>query len=717
MYRDNPELKLAFDFVQYTGKSLFLTGKAGTGKTTFLRNLKEISPKRMIVVAPTGVAAINAGGVTIHSMFQLPFGPYLPEYQQSGSNFNANRFYKEKINIIRSIDLLVIDEISMVRADLLDGIDAVLRRFRTHSKPFGGVQLLMIGDLQQLAPVVKEDEWSILQEHYQTPYFFSSRALLETDYTSIELKRVYRQSDIRFISILNKIRDNCLDRESLAELNKRYIPYFDEKGYIMLTTHNYRSKQINQVKLDKLDKKAYTFQAKTEGDFPEYTYPTDGKLVLKENAQVMFVKNDSSEEKRYFNGKIGKIHAIKQDLIQVICPGEKDIITVTPEIWENMKYEIDEESKEIKETRTGSFSQYPLKTAWAITIHKSQGLTFEKAIIDVNASFAHGQVYVALSRCKSLEGMVLTAPLSERSIISDHSVKAFTDSVQNKTPSNAILQQSMAEYQLQLLLDLFDFTSIQRNIYRCLKIATENPGSLPSSVNETFEKALHLSGTELTNVADKFKVQIYALAPQGIETNALLQERIQKAANYFSEKLRSSVIDPIMNLSIITDNKQVKKQWKDASQRLYNELNIKKACLSETLSGFDIKRQLQAKSVAMLEEQKNPIKSSTKKDETQTQTSQTKQETLTHPELFEIIRKWRAAKATELGMPAYIILHQKTLFDLVEKLPVSFVELSKVSGFGKTKIQQYGTEILELIREYRIKIKMNVPEKNRNIEF
>ncbi len=724
MQQDNPELKLAADFIQFTGKNIFLTGKAGTGKTTFLRSLKEKSPKRMIVVAPTGVAAINAGGVTIHSFFQLPFGPYIPDYQKtSGDGFQVNRFSKEKINIIKSLDLLVIDEISMVRADLLDGVDAILRRFRDRYKPFGGAQLLMIGDLQQLSPVVKDDEWSLLLPHYDTPYFFSSKALKETDYVGIELKTVYRQGDETFISLLNKIRENRIDKNALALLNKRYIPEFfhqNKEGYITLTTHNYQAQQLNSVKLNQLNTPAHTFAAKIDGEFSEYSYPTDFQLMLKEGAQVMFVRNDISPEKLFYNGKIGKITAIRQDKIQVLCEGERDPILVEPVSWENIKYEINEETKEIRETKIGTFTQYPLKTAWAITIHKSQGLTFEHAIIDAKASFAHGQVYVALSRCKSLEGMVLTTPLSERSIINDQTVKQFTDGIEENFPSEEVFLHARLEYQFQLLLDLFDFLSIQKWIYQSLKLYNDNPGAIPSSAGNLLDKILTVFRTDVVSVAEKFKIQIQNLASTDIEKNSTLQERVKKGSIYFLEKLQSIVNDEIENLSIEIDNNQVKKSWNDYYQKLKLELEVKIACLIASLEGFMVKQYLSARAKAMLTEPKKPVK--TKRDSSPKSTSPTPSSTsvsniILHPELFNTLRKWRTEKAAEQGMPAYIILQQKTLYDLLEKLPVNYKELAEVNGFGQKKLKQYGKEVLEMIREFRLKKGMSVPMENKEIDF
>lgn len=435
----NQDFELALDLLQNTGINLFLTGKAGTGKTTFLKRLKEISPKRMIVVAPTGVAAINAGGVTIHSFFQLSFGPYLSptlkEEEEKKPDFK-HQFRKEKINILRSMDLLVIDEVSMVRADVLDAISDILRRYRDGSKPFGGVQLLLIGDLQQLAPVAKEDEWNVLKDYYPSTFFFESKALAESSYFCIELTHVYRQNDTHFIQLLNNIRENRFDDATLAQLNQRYIPNFrpaHNSDYITLTTHNYQAQQINSRNLAELPDEPYTFTATIENDFPEYSYPTDEQLTLKRGAQVMFVKNDSSSEKRYYNGKIGKIVFINADKITVADETGQEI-DVEKETWSNLKYTIDPETQEIVESVSGTFSQYPLKTAWAITIHKSQGLTFDHAIIDVSAAFSHGQAYVALSRCKTLEGVVLNSPITRNAMISDSRINAFISASEKHYP-------------------------------------------------------------------------------------------------------------------------------------------------------------------------------------------------------------------------------------------------------------------------------------------
>lgn len=481
----NAEIDLAWDFVNNTDRNIFLTGKAGTGKTTFLHKLKKGSLKRMAVVAPTGVAAINAGGVTIHSFFQLPFGPILPETADIQNNSFSKKFSRKKINIIRSLDLLVIDEVSMVRADLLDGIDRVLRQYRDKNKPFGGAQILMIGDLQQLSPVIKDDEWQLLKNHYSTGFFFGSNAFQSANALTIELKHIYRQESEDFIKILNEIRTDSLSPVSSETLNKRYFPNFstdDNAGYITLTTHNNRADRINSVELHKLKKKGFTYEADVEGMFPEYSYPTHLKLELKVGAQVMFVKNDSSPEKRYFNGKIGTIIDLSEDEVLVRCPEDKFDIITNPEIWKNIQYSIKPESKEIMEEEIGTFSQIPLRLAWAITIHKSQGLTFEKVIIDAQEAFAHGQTYVALSRCKTLEGIVLTGPLTRKCIINNHEVASFSKNAEDNQPDSSILKSSQKAYQLNLIDEIFNFHSFLYPVSRIIEIYYKNKGSISGNL-------------------------------------------------------------------------------------------------------------------------------------------------------------------------------------------------------------------------------------------
>jgi hypothetical protein len=693
---NNPQLQLAYGFVEYTNKNIFLTGKAGTGKTTFLLDLKEKSPKRMIVVAPTGVAAINAGGVTIHSFFQLSFGPHIPNSTTSNQT-SFFRFSQEKINIIKSLDLLVIDEISMVRADLLDSIDEVLRKYKNHNKPFGGVQLLMIGDLQQLAPIVKDEEWDILKEYYDTMFFFGSKALQKSQHISIELKHIYRQSDIEFIKILNNVRENNIDLATLQQLNKRYIADFSKEtddGYITLTTHNAKAHRINETKLEKLTGKAHYFEATVNGDFPEYSYPTDHKLTLKKGAQVMFVKNDTSYDKQFYNGKIGIIVDFEEDRIFVKCEDDDEFINVCPLEWNNTKYTIDETTKEIKETIIGSFIQYPLKLAWAITIHKSQGLTFEKAIIDANDAFAFGQVYVALSRCKTLEGLVLSTPISSRCIKTDTTISTFTHEVEQNQPDHQVLEDFKYDYQLTLILELFDFTSINRKLNYLIKILSDNGSSIHESYQGIFEKISTSMKTKIMDVSAIFMGQVNKLfvEQKNIEENLLLQERIIKACGYFLETTNSVIYDTLNKTTIETDNKTVRKSINIVLDELSQETIIKIACFKNCLNGFKVTEYLNARAKSAIEKpESKPIQ---KRQEEPVPSS------ITHPKLYSRLKTWKDDKAEEFNLPSYMVIPQKTLIELVTDQPVSLKQLKQIKGFGQKKIDQFGEEVLTIIKEY-----------------
>ncbi|QGY45258.1 AAA family ATPase [Maribellus comscasis] len=691
----NKQLELAFDFVQYTGQNIFLTGKAGTGKTTFLKSLKERSPKRMIVVAPTGVAAINAGGVTIHSFFQLSFAPQVGMEEEPNRQM---RFNKEKINIIRSLDLLVIDEISMVRADILDAIDKVMRRFKNKRKPFGGAQLLMIGDLQQLSPVVKREEWELLKREYETAYFFSCKALKETPYVSIELTHVFRQQDDKFISILNKVRDNILDKSAQEELNLRCNPRFvpgDEEGYITLCTHNAQAHRMNDSKLKELPSKAKLFTAHVEGNFPEYSFPTDYELHLKIGAQVMFVKNDPDPEKRFFNGKIGQVTSIGKNSVFVQCPGEEDEIEVTSLLWENVKYSIDKKTAEIKEELEGSFSQIPLKLAWAITIHKSQGLTFERAIIDAEASFAHGQVYVALSRCKTLEGLVLKTPIREHSIISDKTVGGFIQQVEENQPGETELNKAKLAFQREQLSELFRFYRAVYLVNSIAKIMEENPGSFTDIFVGDFRKMRNGLRNQLADVGDKFQQQIdkYLRQEPNVEKNSELLERIKKAADYFSEKVQEVLLDGIEQVDWDIDNSTVKKKIKQRVNDLAGEAKTKLAVLAVCRNQFSVKEIMEARARAMIE-------SSGVKPKKQKAREILNYGDIPHPELYQELREWRTVTAVEQNIPAYMVFSQKSLVELVTYLPSGAAQLQLINGLGKRKVEQYGADILEIIQNY-----------------
>ena len=715
---NNPELQLAWQFIENTGTHLFLTGKAGTGKTTFLRRLKEQTPKRMVILAPTGIAAINAGGVTIHSFFQLSFAPFVPETTFNSSQTHY-RFSKEKRNIIRSMDLLVIDEISMVRADLLDAIDSALRRYRDREKPFGGVQLLMIGDLQQLAPVVKENEWEMLKNYYETPYFFASRALRETVYMTIELKTVYRQSDTFFLSLLNKIRENQADDEVLNELNRRYQPGFrprKEEGYIRLTTHNYQAQKVNDNELASLPGQTYSFRAEIDGTFPEYLYPADEVLTIKAGAQIMFLKNDPSSEKRYYNGMIGEVAAVNDAGMIVRGKDNGDEFQLLPEEWGNYKYVLNEETKEITEEIEGTFRQYPIRLAWAITIHKSQGLTFERAIIDARNSFAHGQTYVALSRCKTLEGMVLESPLRREAIISDSTVDDFTKEVERNKPGNRQLHDMQKAYFFDLLSDLFNFYSLDQAYKRLLRLIDEDLYKLyPKQLVEYKELAPHIK-EKIVEVSQRFRNQ-YTRLINGSDDYAAdqgLQERVRSGAGYFRKEL-----EPVRALfektNMPLDNKELRKQLNERLQALDDALWIKESLL-EAMMGqpFTVTGYLKLKAKVTLSLEDDPSSGSSPKapkekrerkgrKERTRSSSKAKVEVPTdilYPELYRTLSEWRAAKAREVSLPAYIIMQQKALMGIVNLLPDTPEALEAIPYFGAKGVQKYGLEILGIIREY-----------------
>jgi hypothetical protein len=659
----------------------------------------------MIVLAPTGVAAINAGGVTIHSFFQLPFHPYVPSIYLSGSPGKTSEkreksgysMSREKINIIRSLDLLVIDEISMVRADTLDAVDAALRRYKNHHLPFGGVQLLMIGDLQQLAPVVRNEDLEILGEYYKVLFFFGSKALCSTDYVTIELKYIYRQTDQVFINLLNKVRENRVDSEVLNELNKRYIPDFDTSshgGYITLTTHNYQAQALNDSKLEKLPGKIHSFNAIIKDDFPELSYPTCYELILRKGAQVMFVKNDLSKDKLYFNGKIGKVEAFEEDAIVVRCPEDDFSIRVEPLEWQNVKYTLDDETKEIQETVIGTFTQYPLRLAWAITIHKSQGLTFERAVIDARSAFAHGQVYVALSRCRTLSGLVLNSLINHHCIIDDPVISGFVKETENNQPDEEDLAESRKVYLLMLLKELFDFTNITRNLGYCIKVLNDHHESILGKPVEKLQNALSSIRTDLVEVSEKFQPQLTRLSGREIdvESNLPLQERIRKAADFFSVKLKASLEDILEGFSIETDTRTVRKSFTEALERLRKESSVKLACLNASRDGFRLTEYLDARAKSAVE--KPPVRSHSAKVVEDTSGI------MLHPGLFKLLKEWRNKKATELHLPHYMILPQKTMFTLANSLPRSMSSLKMIKGMGKKKSEKFGNELLDIIISY-----------------
>ncbi len=698
---ENRELKLAGEFVQYTGSHIFLTGKAGTGKTTFLRKLKGTTAKRMIITAPTGVAALNAGGVTLHSFFQLPFGPFVPGSETSEQNRRRSfRFSREKKQIINHLDLLVIDEISMVRADLLDSVDAVLRQQRRNDQPFGGVQLLMIGDLHQLSPVAKQDEWQLLRQYYASVYFFSSHALDRTEFITIELNHIYRQSDPRFIELLNRVRDNRLDAAAAGDLNQRFSKdYSPEKtpGYITLTTHNRNADALNNQRLSALTGKKYCFEAVVSGDFPEQMFPAPSTLVLKKGAQVMFLRNDGSGEKRYYNGKIGKIESLSSREICITCTGEEGEIVVEPMEWENINYSVNPETKEIQEEIIGTFKQFPLKPAWAITIHKSQGLTFEKAVIDAKSAFAHGQVYVALSRCKTFEGLVLSSPIPPRGIETDEAVRRFVETTRRNSPTEQQLQSARIDYQQRLLLECFDFQALRNHLNYLVRTVLGNVGRVQVSGVSDMGRVQAIAQEQIFTISEKFKLQLRTLFGERRlpESDAIILERIGKASHWFQDKFSMVFDDIVQKFQVETDNKELGKRLDNTLKNLKQEVAVKRAGIQSCETGFSPPRYLRALSKA--EAAPAPVKAAVPQAPVYTESD------IDHPELFQQLKAWRSRKAGELGVAHFQILHQQVLIQIVVNLPDTPAALGKIKGVGKKTIEKYGEDLLALVGTYRKK--------------
>lgn len=603
----NIQFKLAFDFVKQTNSCLYLSGKAGTGKTTFLKYVKANCRKNLVVVAPTGVAAINAGGVTMHSFFQLPFGPYLPELKTGfGLNegvvdqhalFKNLKLNSTKRKLIRELELLVIDEVSMLRSDTLDAINTILKTMRKSRQAFGGVQVLFIGDLYQLPPVVNDSEKGLLDRYYASPFFFDAMVLKEVSLINIELTKIYRQRDQPFIDLLNKLRHNTLDADDFDQLNSRYDPSFDKGGlyYITLTTHNHKADVINKQELAKLDGRERHIKGEVNGDFGEKQWPTDLTLTLKPGAQVMFVKNDSSPEKRYYNGKIGVVSRMTSEEIYVRFPDEEMELEVKPETWENVTYTLNQETRHIDEKVVGEFIQVPLRLAWAITIHKSQGLTFERAIIDAGQSFAPGQVYVALSRCTSLEGIVLRSRIHHQSIVQDPRIVTFSGRHDNPDELALRLKQEAFAYETCVLYQLFDLQEISHALYE-LEEATLLSKHLP----EQEEGIRRISGMihtvkEQSRIAEKFIFQLEALTHESSVTGniAPLRDRAVKGIRYFVKALYDDVFMPLLQY----------RDSVDAAARIKKYLNVLHECAQHVWKKIVVLQEATLSNIPLLTEQ------------------------------------------------------------------------------------------------------------------
>lgn len=713
-------VQLAEDYICNTGISVFLTGKAGTGKTTFLRHIVENTAKRLVVLAPTGVAAVNAGGVTIHSFFQLPLCPYLPDVKELVTEYQMpeakRQLRKEKLEIIRTLDLIVIDEISMVRADLLDAMDDVLRKVRHDPRPFGGVQMLMIGDLQQLPPVLKDNERPYFQQVYTSPFFFDAKAMTRLKYVTIELQTIYRQQDADFVRVLNNVRDGRFDAytsQALAgRLDTGFEPPKNDSSWIRLCTHNATADRINMNRLSELKGREYIFDAKLDGQFPENNAPADVHLRLKEGAQVMFIRNDSQGQ--YYNGKTGIITGIDARDGITVTDSDGTEISVEMEKWENVKYEIDSNDNEIKPIVQGTFTQYPLRLAWAITIHKSQGLTFDKVMIDAASAFSFGQVYVALSRCRTLDGIVLTSPISSSCVFGNESVSGFCSTIPEATVVSEALESEKRAYYFSQLKECFDLRPLRICMQRVERIFNDDIRRLSPKLATEFA-ALTAEICRLSSVSEKFCTQIDRIESSngGDTSDPYLKERIHKAAEYFTATLPDIVSQLPEMLTFDIDNKDTAKRLKENGHDLLTEAGIRLKCLIllqnedfsvESYHKCRIDTILNSSRTELKPKKQRKLKRNAEVADLPFESDHDIYLENRHPELVEALTEWRNVQYKKQDVPAYIILSQKTLLGIADAAPRTQKALMAVFGFGKAKWEQYGEELLELIADNAINL-------------
>ncbi len=576
---ENIERHLAEQFILHTHKNVFLTGKAGTGKTTLLHEIIAKTNKKSVVVAPTGVAAINAGGMTIHSTFQLPLTAFIPTTDTVDPQLFTNRhtlvskqkIRKEKRKVIIEMELLIIDEISMVRADVLDAVDFTLKRIRKNLMPFGGVQLLVIGDLFQLAPIVRNDIAPVLSRYYSSPFFFDSLAWKDSNPIVIELQKVYRQADNSFISILNNIRNGIATEEELNRLNENYVENPDMDGVITLTTHNVKANKINQEELNKLETEIWKFDAKVDGQFSESSYPVKEQIKLKEGAQVMFVRNH--KDGLYYNGKLGIIVGKDDDQLLIRSLDDNITIRVIAEDWKNIRYTVNSKTKAIDQEEIGTFTQYPLKLAWAVTVHKSQGLTFDRAIVDLESTFAAGQLYVALSRCRSLEGLILSSKISAKNVMADTRITDYNASNTLASDVDDILAQAKEKYQDLKLISHFRFNKIISETEDWELYINDRDLHAKAEVM-IIKKDILKSILELDKVARAFTKQLNFFFQQ-FDNNEIPIEKVRtrskEAVIYFTEFIHDRLIVPLSSHIKSYKVKAKTKQYIRISKELESE--------------------------------------------------------------------------------------------------------------------------------------------------
>ncbi len=688
----NEAFDLAYSFITETGENIFLTGKAGTGKTTFLKYLKDNCTKNMVVAAPTGVAAINAGGVTLHSLFLLPFHPFVPTSAGKDELLKKLKYNKQRLHLLRKMEILVIDEISMVRADVMDAIDTILRSVRrNYYTPYGGIQLLCIGDLHQLPPVAQNHEWSILQEYYATPFFFDSMSIKEQQPLLIELNKIYRQKEQSFVDLLNKVRTNNMNEDDFELLHARYnpmfVPYPDEK-YITLTSHNNQANIINNSEIQKLLTPKFLYEADIEDDFLESMYPADASLMLKKGAQVMFLKNDAIE-KKYFNGKIGVVSKLEKDKIFVTSDGKE--IEVLRETWENKKYTLNRADGKLLQETVGGFTQFPLRLAWAITIHKSQGLTFDKVMIDAGSAFSSGQVYVALSRCTSLGGIVLLSKIPTSAIQSSETVVKGQSALTHKGSLAERFIGARQVFTQQILEELFSMEQVYQAMGLLKSVVFSEKLKLNNGAIDWIEKLEQSFIADKINGA-KFNRHIVAMLKDEptIEKNEALQLRLKDAANHFVPRL-NILLDEVKKHPLITEHKEtadlVNEHLLSVSMGLFTVQYFLSYCKNNfTLLGY-LKHKLD-----FAEPRFSITCYASSKRVSNTDSP--------NAVLYETLKRWRDMVCEDESMPIFMLASHVMLKDICTYLPRNKRDLLLIKGFGKAKIDKYGDDILDAIIQY-----------------
>ena len=683
----------AKDIILNTDTTLFVTGRAGTGKTTLLRYVAESSQKNTVVVAPTGIAAINAGGVTIHSFFKLPFAPFIPSVIEAKKLIAGQKMRAEFRSVIRSVDMIIIDEVSMLRADILDAIDVVLRHYRNSKFPFGGVQMVFFGDMYQLPPVCVNDEWFILKDYYSTPYFFSAKVFEKQEIVCLELDKIFRQRDEDFVEILNQVRNNNLSKENFNRLNDRYNPNFDlenNQDFVVLTTHNAVSDDINESRLIDIDSKTFIFDAVIKGDFPEYLYPVEQQIVLKKGARVMFTANDHiNPERLYYNGKMGTVVELEDNNVFVTCDGEDDPIQVNYETWENNTFSYNRKENSVDVKTIGTFTQLPLRLAWAITIHKSQGLTFQKVAIDAANSFTSGQVYVALSRCTSLDGIVLLSPINSNSIMVDSRIQRFSKNNFNEDLLPDFVNRKKRDTLCNMLIKLFSFNLLEVAVLDLKGYVTEFRADFSDYTPEMVENILSIV-QDLSDVGNRFAVQLRKI----INANdfSLLNSRVNDAKKYFLQRLET--LEKSMDITNVSTKK---KERANKFSKFLNEVNKN---LQETL--FFLKNlddDISVEQFYMLRHEfvVEKVNYNIYEEEKEDANEQTVDSELIAV-IYSKLMAWRNNLAKELDIPSYLIFKKDTIMEMAQKMPDTKDKLLKINGVGKVKAGKYGQECIDIIK-------------------